>query len=126
MASVISDQLEGDEKSDVRQLGPTSHPCGVIFNYNYDTTPQTRKPQIAHQMDPAKHRFCLIVGAGPSGLIQAVEILRNGLLSLEQIVILERNDRFGGTWAQNIYPGAACDIVSNVYQISFYRNPSLS
>lgn len=77
-------------------------------------------------MDHSEHRFCLIVGAGPSGLIQAVEILRNHLLSLDQIAILERNDRFGGTWAQNTYPGAACDIVSNIYQISYYRNPSTS
>ena len=77
-------------------------------------------------MEHSNHRFCLIVGAGPSGLIQAVEIIRSGLLSLDQIVIFERNERYGGTWAQNTYPGAACDIVSNIYQISYYRNPSTS
>jgi len=75
-------------------------------------------------MEHSNHRFCLIVGAGPSGCIQAVEIIRSGIVSLDQMAILERNERFGGTWAQNTYPGAACDIVSNIYQISYYRNPS--
>ena len=71
-----------------------------------------------------EHRFCLIVGAGPSGLIQAAELLRKGILSHNDFLILERNDGYGGVWKQATYPGAACDVPSNVYQVSFHRNPS--
>jgi cation diffusion facilitator CzcD-associated flavoprotein CzcO len=72
----------------------------------------------------SQHRFCLIVGAGPSGLIQAAELLRKGILNHNDFLILERNDGYGGVWKQATYPGAACDVPSNVYQVSWYRNPS--
>ena len=41
------------------------------------------------------HRFCLIIGAGPSELIQAAELIRQGVLTLEHLTILQRNVRFG-------------------------------
>src|SRR3712207_785585 len=38
-------------------------------------------------------------------------------------VILERADEVGGTWRDNTYPGAACDVQSNLYSFSFAPNP---
>jgi cation diffusion facilitator CzcD-associated flavoprotein CzcO len=70
------------------------------------------------------HRFCIIIGGGPSGLIQAAELLRKGILQHSDFEILERSNGYGGVWKQATYPGAACDVWSNVYQISWYRNPS--
>ena len=39
--------------------------------------------------------------------------------------ILERDDGVGGTWRANRYPGAACDVPSHLYSLSFAPNPRL-
>ena len=51
----------------------------------------------------------LIVGAGFAGIGAAIRLLQEGT---DDFVILERSDRVGGTWRDNTYPGAACDIPS--------------
>lgn len=40
--------------------------------------------------------------------------------------IYDRNDGFGGTWRNNTYPGAACDVPSHFYSYSFALNPRWS
>jgi cation diffusion facilitator CzcD-associated flavoprotein CzcO len=40
--------------------------------------------------------------------------------------IFERGDGFGGTWRNNTYPGAACDVPSHLYSFSFALNPRWS
>ncbi|PAV25539.1 4-hydroxyacetophenone monooxygenase [Tamilnaduibacter salinus] len=62
----------------------------------------------------------LIVGAGFSGLGTALRLQQNGV---DDVVILERAADIGGTWRDNTYPGAACDIPSNLYSFSFAQNP---
>src|SRR4029453_3416660 len=57
-----------------------------------------------------------IVGGGFGGVAAAVELKRRGI---DDIVILERGDRFGGVWRANTYPGAACDVPSHLYSLSF-------
>jgi cation diffusion facilitator CzcD-associated flavoprotein CzcO len=37
--------------------------------------------------------------------------------------IYEKNDGVGGTWRDNTYPGAACDVPSHLYSYSFAPNP---
>src|SRR5271156_4133265 len=69
-------------------------------------------------------RVCLIIGAGASGLIQAAELVKQKILRRDEFEIIDRNDGYGGVWWQATYPGAACDIPSNIYQISWFRNPS--
>jgi cation diffusion facilitator CzcD-associated flavoprotein CzcO len=69
------------------------------------------------------HRFCIIVGAGVGGLIQAAELLRKQVLRSQDIQILERSSGYGGVWKAATYPGAACDVFSCMYQISWHRNP---
>lgn len=63
----------------------------------------------------------LIVGAGFAGLGTAIRLQRAGV---RDIVIVERGDEVGGTWRDNQYPGAACDIPSNLYSYSFAQNPN--
>lgn len=70
-----------------------------------------------------EHRFCLIIGAGFGGIIQACTFLREGILSSHNIEIIDRYGDFGGVWWKNTYPGAACDIASEVYTISWAPNP---
>ncbi|RIU23443.1 NAD(P)/FAD-dependent oxidoreductase [Mycobacteroides abscessus] len=65
----------------------------------------------------------LIVGAGFAGLGTAIRLLEKGI---EDFVILERGDDVGGTWRDNSYPGAACDIPSLLYSYSFEQNPQWS
>ncbi len=62
----------------------------------------------------------VIVGAGFSGIGMAVQLLKNGY---PNFVILERSSKPGGTWRDNIYPGAACDIPSYLYSFSFEPYP---
>ncbi|RFU74513.1 monooxygenase [Trichoderma arundinaceum] len=69
------------------------------------------------------YKFCIIVGAGAGGLIQAAELLRRNVLRLQDLQILERNDNYGGVWETATYPGAACDVFSCTYQVSWHRNP---
>ena len=38
-------------------------------------------------------------------------------------VILEKADEVGGTWRDNTYPGAACDVPSHLYSFSFAPKP---
>ncbi|OBG40257.1 NAD(P)/FAD-dependent oxidoreductase [Mycolicibacter heraklionensis] len=68
----------------------------------------------------------LIVGAGFSGIGAAIKLAEAGLAGDDEIIILERSDRVGGTWRDTRYPGAACDIPSLLYSFSFVANPTWS
>ncbi len=65
----------------------------------------------------------IIVGAGFAGICMAIKLRDEGYSDL---LILERNDAIGGTWYDNAYPGAACDVESHLYSFSFAPNPSWS
>ena len=41
-------------------------------------------------------------------------------------MVIERGSDVGGTWRDNTYPGAACDVPSQLYSFSFARNPDWS
>jgi cation diffusion facilitator CzcD-associated flavoprotein CzcO len=58
----------------------------------------------------------VIVGAGFGGITAAIELLRHGFRDL---VILDAAPEIGGTWFHNTYPGAACDVPSQLYSFSF-------
>ena len=64
-----------------------------------------------------------ILGAGAGGLCMAVQLQRAGLRSF---TIFEKSERVGGTWHDNRYPGAACDVPSHLYSFSFERKPDWS
>ncbi len=57
-----------------------------------------------------------IVGGGLSGLATAIQLVRSGVRSF---TIVEQSDGVGGTWRDNVYPGAACDVPSHLYSFSF-------
>ncbi|MDZ7915200.1 MAG: NAD(P)/FAD-dependent oxidoreductase [Rhodococcus sp. (in: high G+C Gram-positive bacteria)] len=64
-----------------------------------------------------------IIGAGFAGIGAAIRLRNSGI---ENFVILERGSAVGGTWRDNTYPGAACDIPSRLYSYSFAPNPNWS
>ncbi|EST08874.1 Pyridine nucleotide-disulfide oxidoreductase, class-II [Kalmanozyma brasiliensis GHG001] len=61
----------------------------------------------------------VIIGAGPSGIAAACQLQR--LLGLTKLKIFDRVADFGGTWENNRYAGAACDIPPRLYSFSFYQ-----
>ncbi len=58
----------------------------------------------------------LIVGAGMSGLCMGIQAK---LAGIHNFVILEKSSDLGGTWLNNRYPGAHCDVPSHLYSFSF-------
>lgn len=63
---------------------------------------------------------CVIIGTGFSGLVMAIKLKEKGI---DNFVILEKADGVGGTWRENTYPGAECDIPSALYSYSFEPYP---
>lgn len=64
-------------------------------------------------------RRIIVCGAGFSGICMAVKLQEGGFTNFQ---VLEAADSVGGTWRDNHYPGAACDIMSHLYSFSFYPN----
>jgi len=64
-----------------------------------------------------------IIGTGFAGIGMAARLKRAGV---HDIVLLERAEALGGTWRDNSYPGAACDVPSHLYCFSFAPNPGWS
>ncbi len=62
----------------------------------------------------------LVVGAGFAGLGTAIKLEESGF---SDFVVLDKGDTVGGTWRDNTYPGAACDVPSQLYSFSFAPNP---
>jgi cation diffusion facilitator CzcD-associated flavoprotein CzcO len=58
----------------------------------------------------------LIVGAGFGGISAAIELQRHGF---GDVTILDHAPKLGGTWRDNSYPGAVCDVPSHLYSFSF-------
>ncbi|GAJ79082.1 putative flavin-containing monooxygenase [Nocardia brasiliensis NBRC 14402] len=64
-----------------------------------------------------------IIGGGFAGIGAAIRLKQKGI---DDFAIFERGESIGGTWRDNTYPGAACDIPSRLYSYSFAPNPDWS
>jgi len=64
----------------------------------------------------SKNVECLIIGSGFGGLCQAIKFKK---ANMENFLIVEKASSLGGTWRDNTYPGAACDIPSSLYSYSW-------
>ena len=60
-----------------------------------------------------------IIGAGLGGIAAAVNLKRIGVTSF---TIFEQSSGPGGTWWDNTYPGAECDVEIVLYSYSFMRH----
>jgi cation diffusion facilitator CzcD-associated flavoprotein CzcO len=66
------------------------------------------------------HNHVAIIGTRFGGLAAAVRLKQNGF---DDLVLLERAGEVGGVWRDNDYPGAAVDVQSHLYSLSFAPNP---
>jgi cation diffusion facilitator CzcD-associated flavoprotein CzcO len=57
-----------------------------------------------------------IIGSGFGGIGMACRLRQAGI---DTFTIYEKADAVGGTWRDNTYPGAACDVPSHLYSLSF-------
>ncbi|MFM7183954.1 MAG: flavin-containing monooxygenase [Planctomycetota bacterium] len=76
----------------------------------------------------SEHSICgeygvAIIGAGCAGLCMALKLVESGR---RDVVIFERGADLGGTWRDNTYPGAGCDVPSHLYSFSFAQSPEWS
>jgi len=64
-----------------------------------------------------------VIGSGFGGLGMGARLRQAGI---ESFTIYEKAHRVGGTWRDNTYPGAACDVPSHLYSLSFAPKPDWS
>jgi len=74
-------------------------------------------------MSCINNQHVIIVGAGFAGMALAIKLKQAGN---DDFTILEKAGDVGGTWRDNHYPGAVCDVPSHVYSYSFEPNPEWS
>ena len=74
------------------------------------------EPPVPDVPGPPIRTEVAIIGAGFGGMGAAIQLGRAGV---RDVVILEAGSEVGGTWRDNTYPGAACDIPSHLYSFSF-------
>ncbi|MFI8973914.1 flavin-containing monooxygenase [Nocardia asteroides] len=86
-----------------------------------DTTTVTG--ELPGDTAPRRHVRVLIIGSGLSGLGTAIRLSQQGVTDY---VVVERGADVGGTWRDNTYPGAGCDVPSQLYSYSFALNPNWS
>src|SRR6266498_1478041 len=86
------------------------------------TLEQAHTSATLAEAEPTEFRIA-IVGSGFSGLGVAIRLKQEWI---EDFDVFERAGDVGGTWRENTYPGAACDVPSHLYSFSFAPNPDWS
>lgn len=61
----------------------------------------------------------LVIGAGFGGICAAIKLKKAGI---DDLIVVDRAESVGGTWRDNHYPGAAVDISTLQYSLSFAPN----
>ncbi|OBT60731.1 hypothetical protein VE03_09819 [Pseudogymnoascus sp. 23342-1-I1] len=87
-------------------------------------TPDYDKSVHSASRENHSNAAVVIIGAGISGMCKAIDMIRKN--KSRDFVILERGSQVGGTWSDNKYPGACCDVWSHLYSYSFEPNPNWS
>lgn len=64
-----------------------------------------------------------VIGAGLGGLCAAIKLKEAGF---DDLTVLEKEGKVGGTWRDNTYPGCCCDTPVALYEFSFAPNPNWS
>ena len=125
----------GSQTSSARVLSTTISPPSVArMRFSIGSWRSSRSRCIIASrtrmlMDRVSHtvlvapRSVAVVGGGFAGVGAAAMLRRAGY---HDVTVFERDERVGGVWHSNTYPGAACDIASHLYEFSFAPNPRWS
>jgi cation diffusion facilitator CzcD-associated flavoprotein CzcO len=70
----------------------------------------------SRRTEPVERFPVAIIGTGFSGIAMGIQLKKAGI---DSFVIFEKASDVGGTWRDNHYPGAACDVPSHLYSFSF-------
>jgi cation diffusion facilitator CzcD-associated flavoprotein CzcO len=65
----------------------------------------------------------VVLGSGMAGILAGIRLRQAGY---DQVTILEKAARLGGTWRENRYAGLYCDVPAHAYTYSFAPNPEWS
>lgn len=100
-------------------------PAGLIVRRWYGAPAMPPSPDDPAPGPPATgsgvaHHAVAIIGAGFAGVGLAHLLQQFGR---RDVVVLERAAEVGGTWRDNTYPGAQCDVPAHLYSYSFAPNP---
>lgn len=90
-------------------------PKATIADSSAQTTAVTTKAKVASVM-PTEVLEVAVIGSGFSGLGMGIRLKKAGMTNFR---IFEKAGDVGGTWRDNIYPGCACDVKSQLYSYSF-------
>jgi cation diffusion facilitator CzcD-associated flavoprotein CzcO len=71
----------------------------------------------------SRQRRIAIIGSGFSGLCLGIQLKQEGI---DSFTIFEKSTQLGGTWRDNTYPGAACDVPAFSYCFSFEQKTDWS
>jgi cation diffusion facilitator CzcD-associated flavoprotein CzcO len=71
-------------------------------------------------MNHVPHNHVAIIGTGFGAIATAVRLQQAGF---NDFVLIDRAGDVGGVWRDNSYPGAAVDVKSHLYSLSFAPNP---
>lgn len=98
-------------------------PSDYIFHWgreelNFDPFPRGVEWTHEPPADVKAGFHAIIIGAGVSGLVTAIQLDRLGL----PYTIIERNPEVGGTWWTNDYPDARVDVPIHHYQLTVVKN----
>ncbi|KAJ7185288.1 hypothetical protein C8R46DRAFT_1342594 [Mycena filopes] len=69
------------------------------------------------------HCKIVVIGAGIGGVSFGIALKRQLGRAFDDFVIYEKSWDVGGTWRDNIYPGASSDILMHLYSLSTDLNP---
>ena len=100
--------------------GGRAHAHHLIDGYSITPIPSPHDAAPTPLPTAVNH---LVVGAGFAGLGMAIKLAEAGE---NDFLVIEKDGGIGGTWRANTYPGAACDVPSQLYSFSFAPNPDWS
>lgn len=107
LGTAVGAQIDADYAAMIREdLDPHHYPPGELARGS--------GAQRAEEVD----LDAIIIGAGMSGVAAAIYLQEAGV----PFTILEKDNAFGGTWYQNVYPGCGVDTPNHFYSYSFEPN----
>ncbi len=81
---------------------------GQFANFNHAPWIKQANTREAVNLDTQT----LIVGGGLGGILAAINLRKN---NIDDFIIVDNGEDFGGVWYWNKYPGCMCDIESYIY-----------